>query len=88
MAAGKRSRSRSIVRFRNGIAGSGTTYHESGTLWMGDSPASSVTNTLGRFHHVTQRLCLRSVSVPDSGSVNPVLTGLTLARRIAAHVAA
>ena len=33
--------------------GLGTTYHESGTLWMGDDPATSVTDTVGRFHHVS-----------------------------------
>ena len=27
--------------------GLGTTYHEAGTLWMGDNPAASVTNDLG-----------------------------------------
>ena len=30
----------------------GSTYHESGTLWMGDDPAASVKDVNGRFHHV------------------------------------
>ena len=58
----------------------GTTYHEAGTLWMGDSPASSVTNTAGRFHHVTNAYACDQSLFPTAGSVNPVLTGLTLAR--------
>lgn len=63
--------------------GLGTTYHEGGTLWMGDSPASSVTDPLGRFHHVTNAYACDQSLFPTLGSVNPVLTGLTLARRIA-----
>ena len=67
--------------------GLGTTYHESGTLWMGDAPASSVTNSLGRFHHISNAYACDQSLFPTVGSVNPVLTGLTLARRIAEHVA-
>jgi choline dehydrogenase-like flavoprotein len=67
--------------------GLGTTYHESGTLWMGDDPASSVTNSLGRFHHITNAFACDQSLFPTVGSVNPVLTGLTLARRLAEHVA-
>lgn len=66
--------------------GLGTTYHESGTLWMGDSPASSVTDSFGRFHHIGNAYACDQSLFPTVGSVNPVLTGLTLARRIAAHV--
>lgn len=62
--------------------GLGTTYHEAGTLWMGDSPASSVTNTAGRFHHVTNAYACDQSLFPTAGSVNPVLTGLTLAGRV------
>ena len=66
--------------------GLGTTYHESGTLWMGDDPATSVVDPLGRFHHVANAyVCDQSV-FPTVGSVNPVLTGLTLARRLAEQV--
>ena len=67
--------------------GLGTTYHESGTLWMGDAPASSVTNSFGRFHHINNAYACDQSLFPTVGSVNPVLTGLTLARRIAEHVA-
>ena len=62
--------------------GLGTTYHEAGTLWMGDSPGDSVTNTVGRFHHVSNAYCCDQALFPTVGSVNPVLTGLTLAERV------
>jgi choline dehydrogenase-like flavoprotein len=38
-----------LGRRRDGI---GSTHHESGTLWMGDDPTTSVTTANGRFHHV------------------------------------
>jgi choline dehydrogenase-like flavoprotein len=63
--------------------GLGTTYHESGTLWMGEDPATSVTDPLGRFHHVANAYACDQSIFPTVGSVNPVLTGLTLARRLA-----
>ena len=63
--------------------GLGTTYHESGTLWMGDDPAASVTNALGRFHGIQNAYACDQSLFPTVGSVNPVLTGLTLARRLA-----
>ena len=66
--------------------GLGTTYHESGTLWMGDDSASSVTNPLGRFHHVANAYACDQSVFPTVGSVNPVLTGLALARRLAAQL--
>lgn len=63
--------------------GLGTTYHESGTLWMGDDSDTSVTNTLGRFHHVQNAYACDQSVFPTVGSVNPVLTGLALAGRLA-----
>jgi choline dehydrogenase-like flavoprotein len=63
--------------------GLGTTYHECGTLWMGDDPATSVTDTTGRFHHISNAYAGDQSLFPTSGSANPVLTGLTLARRVA-----
>jgi choline dehydrogenase-like flavoprotein len=63
--------------------GLGTTYHESGTLWMGTDPETSVTDPLGRFHHVSNAYCCDQAIFPTVGSVNPVLTGLTLAHRLA-----
>jgi choline dehydrogenase-like flavoprotein len=66
--------------------GLGTTYHESGTLWMGEDAAASVTDPLGRFHHVANAYCCDQAIFPTAGSVNPVLTGLALAHRLAASL--
>jgi choline dehydrogenase-like flavoprotein len=63
--------------------GLGTTYHEAGTLWMGTSPASSVTNDVGRFHHIGNAYACDQSLFATVGSVNPVLTGLTLVKRLA-----
>jgi choline dehydrogenase-like flavoprotein len=76
---------RIISSSRDGL---GTTYHESGTLWMGDDPAKSITDTNGRFHHIANAYCVDQALFPTVGSVNPVLTGLTLTRKIAEHIAA
>jgi hypothetical protein len=70
---------------RNGL---GTTYHEAGTLWMGTNPATSVTDTNGRFHHVSNAYCADQSLFVTVGSVNPTLTGLTLARKVAEAVVA
>jgi choline dehydrogenase-like flavoprotein len=53
---------------------------------MGDSSASAVTNALGRFHHVNNAYACDQSLFPTVGSVNPVLTGLTLAKRISEAV--
>jgi choline dehydrogenase-like flavoprotein len=66
----------------------GSTYHEGGTLWMGTNPATSVTDAYGRFHNVANAYCADQSLFVTVGSVNPTLTGLTLARRVAAAVAA
>jgi len=63
--------------------GLGTTYHEAGTLWMGTSPQTSVTDTNGRFHHVANAFCADQSLFVTVGSVNPTLTGLVLARKVA-----
>ena len=68
--------------------GLGTTYHEAGTLWMGDNPAASVTDDLGRFHHIDNAYACDQSIFSTVGSVNPALTGLTLARRLAEHLTA
>jgi hypothetical protein len=60
--------------------GLGTTWHESGTLWMGDDPNTSVTNPFGRFHQVQNAWCVDQSVFPRCGSPNPVPTGLTIAR--------
>lgn len=66
--------------------GLGSTYHESGTLWMGDDSDTSVTDPVGRFHHVQNAYACDQSVFPTVGSVNPVLTGLTLAKRLAAQL--
>jgi GMC oxidoreductase len=63
--------------------GLGTTYHEAGTLWMGTNPATSVTDINGRFHHVANAFCADQALFVTVGSVNPTLTGLVLARKVA-----
>jgi len=67
--------------------GLGTTYHESGTLWMGDDPATSVTNKDGQFHHIANAYCVDQALFPRAGSANPALTGLTLTLKISEHIA-
>lgn len=63
--------------------GLGTTYHEAGTLWMGDDQATSITDPVGRFHHLANAYACDQSIFPTVGSVNPALTGVTLARRLA-----
>jgi hypothetical protein len=66
--------------------GLGTTHHESGTLWMG-TPGSSVTDENGRFHHINNAYVTDLSLFPTVGSANPVLIGLTLARKVASAIA-
>ncbi len=61
----------------------GSTYHESGTLWMGDDFRTAVTDANGRFHHVANAYCADQALFVTVGSVNPTLTGLTLSRKVA-----
>lgn len=68
--------------------GLGTTHHETGTLWMGDDPTKSVTNTDARFHHVENAFAVGPALHPSIGSPNPMLTGVALARRLADHLVA
>jgi hypothetical protein len=74
--------SRPFPGWHNGL---GTTYHEAGTLWMG-APGSSVTDSTGRFHHISNAYACDQSLFPTVGSVNPVLTGLTLARQLSDHI--
>lgn len=75
--------SRSFPSWHRGL---GSTFHESGTLWMGDDPATSVTDSVGRFHHIANAYACDQSLFPTVGSVNPVLTGLVLAKRLAEHL--
>ena len=63
--------------------GLGTTHHEAGTLWMGTNQNDSVTNTDGRFHHISNAYVAGPALFPTLGSANPSLTALTLALRTA-----
>ncbi|MFZ5862017.1 MAG: family 16 glycoside hydrolase [Nitrospirota bacterium] len=71
------------ARRRDGL---GTTHHEAGTLWMGDHPATSVTNADGRLHDVVNAYVVGPALFPTIGSPNPMLTGVALARRLADQV--
>jgi choline dehydrogenase-like flavoprotein len=66
----------------------GSTWHDAGTLFMGDDPATSVTDTSGLFHHVANAACVDQALFPTVGSANPVLTGLCLARKTAETIVA
>lgn len=61
----------------------GTTHHDAGTLWMGTDVASSVTNDYGRIHDTTNCYVAAPALFPTTGSPNPMLTGVALARRTA-----
>ncbi|ACL57223.1 protein of unknown function DUF1080 [Methylobacterium nodulans ORS 2060] len=67
--------------------GLGTTYHESGTLRMGDNPSLSVTNPDGQFHYVTNLYAGDASVLPTCGSANPVMNGIALRRRLARRLA-
>jgi hypothetical protein len=73
----------SVWPFVNRRDSLGSTHHEAGTLWMGDDPAASVTNTDGRFHQVANAYVIGPALLPRTGSPNPMLGGIGLARRLA-----
>jgi hypothetical protein len=78
------------VQFLNGGSGEdavGTTYHESGTMWMGSDYITSVTDCNGRFHHVSNAYVTDQSLFPSVGSANPVNTGMALTRMIARGIA-
>jgi Domain of Unknown Function (DUF1080)/GMC oxidoreductase len=66
--------------------GLGTTYHESGTLRMGDDPARSVVNADGQFHYITNLYAGDASVLPTCGSANPVMNGVALRRRLATRL--
>ena len=61
----------------------GSTHHDAGTLWMGTDPAASVTNEFGRIHDTTNCYVAAPALFPTTGSPNPMLIGVALARRSA-----
>ncbi|GGN76814.1 hypothetical protein GCM10010112_49320 [Actinoplanes lobatus] len=72
-----------LLEWRNWL---GYTHHEAGLMWMGEDPATSVTDSVGRFHHLRNAYACDGSIFPTVGSVGPVLTGLTLARRLATRL--
>ncbi len=77
--AGNPANIQNINTSRNKI---GTTHHEAGTLWMG-VPGQSVTDSVGKFHHLANAYVAGPALFPVIGSANPSLTATTLARRTA-----
>jgi hypothetical protein len=63
--------------------GMGTTFHESGTLRMGDDPMKSVVNPDSQFHFVTNLYGGDAAVLPTCGSANPVMNGVAIRRRLA-----
>ena len=59
-----------------------STHHESGTLWMGENPSTSVTDDLGKFHESENLHAIGPCLLPTMGSPNPMLSGVALTRRI------
>ena len=53
----------------------------------GNNPATSVTDTNGRFHNVANAFCADQSLFVTVGSVNPTLTGLVLRKVAEAAVA-
>lgn len=66
--------------------GLGTTHHEAGTLRLGDDPNKSVTDANCRFHGVKNAYVAGPALFPTTGSPNPMLTGIALARRLGDHL--
>jgi hypothetical protein len=63
-----------------------STHHESGTLWMGEDPMTSVTDPWGRFHEAENLYAVGPALLPTMGSPNPMLSGVALGRRLADHL--
>ena len=83
VAAAANQAAKDLLPFAARRDGLGTTHHEAGTLWMGDDPATSVTNLDARLHHVDNAYVAGPALHPSVGSPNPMLTGTALARRLA-----
>jgi choline dehydrogenase-like flavoprotein len=74
-----------LGRRRDGL---GTTHHEAGTLRMSETPDTGVVNADLRFHHVANAYVAGPAAFPTTGSPNPMLTGVALARRLADRLTA
>jgi hypothetical protein len=74
-----------IGRNRDGL---GTTHHEAGTLWMGDQgPTKSPTNADCQINQLSNAFVAAPALFPSTGSPNPMLTGIALARRLGDNLA-
>jgi choline dehydrogenase-like flavoprotein len=63
--------------------GLGTTHHEAGTLWIGDgAPGTCVTDVNCRLIDLSNAFVASPALFPRTGSPNPMLTGVALARRL------
>ncbi|HWC10135.1 MAG TPA: family 16 glycoside hydrolase [Acidimicrobiales bacterium] len=63
-----------------------STHHEAGSLWMGDQPATSITDPTGRIWELDNLYAVGPALLPTIGSPNPMLSGVALARRTADKV--
>ena len=66
----------------------GGTAHQAGTMRFGTDPASSVLNLDCRAHEVDNLYVVDASFFPTIGAVNPTLTIIANALRVADHVAA
>ncbi len=76
---------RQVWRTRPGL-GLSAGQHQAGTLRMGDHPATSVTDPLGRIHGYDNLWVSDGSLHVTNGGVNPVLTILALAFRTSEHL--
>lgn len=72
-----------LAAFKNRRDDLGTTHHDAGTMRMGDNIADAVANEYGRIHDTTNCYVAGPALFPVSGSPNPMLTSVALARRTA-----
>jgi choline dehydrogenase-like flavoprotein len=68
--------------------GLGTTHHEAGPLFLGEAASTSVTLPDCRLRHTKNTYVAGPALFPTSGSPNPMLTGVALARRLGDALAA
>jgi GMC oxidoreductase len=64
------------------------TFHEAGTLWMGEDPAHSVTDLQGKLHDLDNLYGTGSMLFPSPGSWNPTFTGIAMTQALVRHLAA
>ena len=67
--------------------GLGTTHHETGPLYMGEVGSDSVTLPDCRVRHVSNAYVSGPSLLPTIGSPNPMLAGVSLARRLGDQLA-